>query len=123
MFNIITAVPLAGILGDEVSIPLALLLSLVGFLMVFAVLLLLIGIIKLLTAIVGGKKAEPAPAAAAVTAAPAPAAKLEAAPGSCGDIKLHNVPDATAAMVMAIVADELDTPINELKFKSIKEVE
>lgn len=43
------------------------------------------------------------------------------APGSCGSVKLFDVPDKEAAMIMAIVADELETPLNELKFVSIKE--
>ena len=45
------------------------------------------------------------------------------APGSAGKIKLYNVEPKTAAMVMAIVADKLQKPINELRFISIKEVE
>ena len=53
----------------------------------------------------------------APAAAPAPLAK-----GSCGPVMLHDVPDRTAAMIMAIVADELKTPLNELRFISIKEV-
>ena len=56
----------------------------------------------------------------------APAAKpVEAptAPGSAGGIKLHNVEPKTAAMLMAIVADKLGKPLNELRFISIKEVE
>ena len=63
--------------------------------------------------------ARPAPAAPAV---PAAAAKSPAAPGSAGRLKLHNVPPKTAAMLMAIVADRLGKPLNELRFISIKEV-
>ena len=53
------------------------------------------------------------------------AAPVEAptAPGSAGQLKLHNVEPKTAAMVMAIVADKLGKPLNELNFISIKEVE
>ena len=60
-----------------------------------------------------------------VTAAPTPENEPEkpAAPGSAGQIKLHNVPPKTAAMLMAIVADKMGKPINELRFISIKEVE
>ncbi len=61
------------------------------------------------------------------TAAPAPVAQETAepvyAPGSAGQLKLHNVEPKTAAMLMAIVADKLGKPINELRFISIKEVE
>ena len=45
------------------------------------------------------------------------------APGSAGQLKLHSVEPKTAAMLMAIVADKLSKPINELRFISIKEVE
>ena len=44
------------------------------------------------------------------------------APGSAGQLKLYNVDPKTAAMVMAIVADKMGKPINELRFISIKEV-
>ena len=66
------------------------------------------------------KAAAPAPAAAA----PAAAAPVSAdpAPGSAGKLKLHDVEPKTAAMLMAIVADMMGKPINELRFISIKEV-
>ena len=65
------------------------------------------------------KAAAPAPAAAA----PAAAAPVSAdpAPGSAGKLKLHDVEPKTAAMLMAIVADKMGKPINELRFISIKE--
>lgn len=44
------------------------------------------------------------------------------APGSAGRVKLHDVEPKTAAMIMAIVADKMDKPLNELRFISIKEV-
>ena len=44
------------------------------------------------------------------------------APGTAGQLKLHNVDPKTAAMLMAIVADKMGKPINELRFISIKEV-
>lgn len=47
----------------------------------------------------------------------------EYANGTCGDLKLVNVEERDAAMIMAIVADNLGTPLNELRFKSIKKVE
>ena len=66
-----------------------------------------------------------APAAAPVAApaaAPAPAAPKPTAPGSAGELKLHDVEPKTAAMLMAIVADKMGKPLNELRFISIKEV-
>ena len=98
-------------------------LALLGYAMVFVGLILLM----VLTIILGKffmaiakKNAAPAPAQeetpAAVVAAPT-------APGAAGQLKLYNVEPKTAAMVMAIVADKLQKPINELRFISIKEVE
>ena len=63
----------------------------------------------------------PAPVAAAPVAA-APAAEAPKAPGTAGQLKLHDVEPKTAAMLMAIVADKMGKPINELRFISIKEV-
>ena len=61
-------------------------------------------------------------AAPAVPAAPAPEVSSPAAPGSAGKLKLHDVEPKTAAMLMAIVADKMGKPLNELRFISIKEV-
>ena len=62
------------------------------------------------------------------TEAPAPVAQAvkeenkPLAPGSAGQLKLHDVEPKTAAMLMAIVADKMGKPLNELHFISIKEV-
>ena len=53
---------------------------------------------------------------------PAPVAEAPTAPGAAGQLKLHDVEPKTAAMLMAIVADKMGKPINELRFISIKEV-
>ena len=37
-----------------------------------------------------------------------------------GELKLYNVDEKTAAMIMAIVSDESQIPLSELRFKSIK---
>ena len=55
-------------------------------------------------------------------AAPETPASQALAPGSAGQIQLNDVPDETAAMLMAIVADELGKPLNEIRFVSIREV-
>ena len=60
--------------------------------------------------------------AAAPAEAPAAEPEKPLAPGSAGHIKRFDVPDKEAAMIMAIVANKLDTPLNELHFVSIKEV-
>ena len=62
-------------------------------------------------------------AKAAIAAVPeAPAADAPAAPGTAGKLKLYDVEPKTAAMLMAIVADKMGKPLNELRFISIKEV-
>lgn len=44
------------------------------------------------------------------------------APGSAGEVKIYDTDPRDAAMIMAIVADKLQKPLNELRFVSIKEV-
>ena len=95
--------------------------ALLGYSVVFLGLILLMIVVVILgkafTAAANKQKTAPAPVA---EVAPAPAPE---APGSAGSIKLHNVEPKTAAMLMAIVADKLQKPINELRFISIKEVD
>ena len=97
----------------------------VGYLVVFFGLILLMAVViivgKMFSAKKAQQKAEPAAevAAAPVAAEPAPA---PVAPGTAGQLKLHDVPPKTAAMIMAIVADTMGKPLNELRFISIKEV-
>ena len=66
-----------------------------------------------------GKKPSAEPAGVTVDIPAAPAATT---PGTAGKLKLHDVEPKTAALVMAIVADKLGKPLNELRFISIKEV-
>lgn len=61
-------------------------------------------------------------AAKAPAAAPEAPAAPAAAPGTAGELKLYDTDPRDAAMVMAIVADKLGKPLNELRFKSIREV-
>ena len=62
------------------------------------------------------------PANVPPVAAPVAAATSEAAPGTAGQLKLYDTPPKTAAMIMAIVANQMGKPLNELRFISIKEV-
>ncbi len=96
--------------------------SVLGIGVVFLMLIILMAIIGVLGKVMA-KTSAPAPQAqTAAPVAPAPAAKKAAAPGTAGSIDLYNVEPKTAAMVMAIVADELGAPINELRFVSIKRI-
>ena len=66
------------------------------------------------------KAAAPAAAPVAVSAVADPAS--DAAPGTAGNLKLYDTPPKTAAMIMAIVANQMGKPLNELRFIPIKEV-
>ena len=95
-------------------------------LVVFAVLFLMYILISISGKIIQGitklgAKEEPAKAAPAAAAAAAPAAPEEIF--SSGSLKLKNCDEKTAAMIMAIVADDSGIPLEELVFKSIKLVE
>lgn len=98
--------------------------AVLGYAVVFFGLVLLMCVIILMGKAMAGaqsKASAPAPAQAPAPAAPA-APCAPPAPGSAGQVKLFDVPDKEAAMIMAIVADKMGKPLNELRFKSIKEV-
>jgi Na+-transporting methylmalonyl-CoA/oxaloacetate decarboxylase gamma subunit len=99
-------------------------IALLGYLVVFLGLLMLMVVVIILGRIMiaSSKKATAAPAAAPAEAPASEPVKAEPAPGSAGDLKLYDTDPKDAAMIMAIVADSLGKPINELRFKSIKEV-
>ena len=67
------------------------------------------------------KKADPVEIISVSAEEKEPAPQI-AAPGAAGQIKLHNVEPKIAAMAMAIVADKMGKPLNELRFISIREV-
>ena len=98
------------------------LVALLGYCVVFVGLIALMCVILIEGKISVASKKE---AAAAPAAAPAPAPKAQPAlaTGTAGELKLHNVPAKDAAILMAIVAYKLGKPLNELRFKSIKEVQ
>ena len=104
--------------------------AVLGYAVVFFGLIMLMGVIIVLGKVMTAKtkKAEAAKASLAAAAAPvvaaAPAAPVapQPAPGTAGQLKLHDVNPKTAAMIMAIVADKMGKPLNELRFISIKEV-
>ncbi len=105
--------------------------SILGMAVVFVMLVLLMVVIFAMgKAMTQGKKRQPAaPAASEAPAAPVPApapdpkAGKVPARGSLGDVDLHTVDDRTAAILMAIVADKMGAPLNELRFISIKEIQ
>ena len=105
--------------------------AILGYAVVFFGLILLMCVITIMGKVFVAKDkkaaAKAAAAKSAVAAAPvaapvaAPAAPVPA-PGSAGQLKLYDVEPKTAAMIMAIVANKMGKPLNELRFISIKEV-
>lgn len=98
-------------------------MSLLGMLTVFVVLIILMISITIMAAVMRSSRKRKELQAAAIAAAPAQSVQLQTAPGSCGDVRLFDASDSTAAMIMAIIADELGTPLNQLRFVTIKEAE
>lgn len=98
----------------------AALTALLGYLVVFFGLVLLMVVVIIMGKIMVSRANKAKAAAPAAPAAPAP--EVPAAPGSAGELKLYDTDPRDAAMIMAIVADALGKPINQLRFISIKEV-
>ena len=116
--------------GQKLTVPEMLMNAGIVILVVFAVLFLMYVLISLSGKIIQGitklsskeESAKAAPAPVVAPAAPAaPAAPEEIF--SSGSLKLKNCDEKTAAMIMAIVADDSGIPLEELVFKSIKLVE
>ena len=102
----------------DIALSQASLYAILGYAVVFFGLILLMLVVILVgKAFTSGAKKEEIP----VVVVPAPVEEIPA-PGAAGQLKLHNVEPKTAAMLMAIVANKLGRPINELRFISIKEV-
>lgn len=91
---------------------------------VFAVLLALCFILKLFSFVLGSisnkKTKGPIPAQVPETIYPEQPAPIVKEDFSSGNLKLRDVDEPTAAMIMAIVSDESGIPLSELCFKSIK---
>ena len=117
------------ILASDISVGEAGVYALLGYSVVFFGIVLLMIVITAFGKYFASKDAKlaaTAASAAQATAPAAPAASADApkkvAPGSAGELKLYDVEPKTAAMIMAIVANQMGKPLNELRFKSIKEV-
>lgn len=116
--------------GTKISIGDAAVTAIFGYCVVFFGLVLLMCVLYATGAIFkskdekakAAKKADEAKQAETKPAVPEKKPEPVLAKGSAGHIKLNNVPDKEAAMIMAIVADKMQTPLNELHFISIKEV-
>ena len=98
--------------------------ALLGYAVVFIGLILLMAVVIVMGKIfiASGKKAAEKAAKEIVAVTAEETAPVEYAPGTAGELKLYDTPPKTAAMIMAIVADQMGKPLNELRFISIKEV-
>ena len=102
--------------------------AVLGYAVVFIGLTLLMLVVIWVGKVMVASSKKTAQSAAKTAAVPAPAAvpavpvKKELAPGSAGEVKIYDTDPRDAAMIMAIVADKLQKPLNELRFVSIKEV-
>ena len=118
---------------ENISISNAAIVALLGYAVVFFGLILLMTVLIIMGKIFMARDKKAAAAADAAKAdlatgdaapavpAAAPVAN-EPAPGTAGQLKLYDTNPKTAAMIMAIVADKMGKPLNELRFISIKEV-
>ena len=101
----------------NISVGDAAMTALLGYAVVFIGIIMLMILVRFVGDLMfKSAKRKSAKAPAAAPAAPA------AAPGTAGELKLYDTDPRDAAMVMAIVADKLGKPLNELRFKSIREV-
>ncbi len=120
--NVAESVP-AGVQSNYLTFGEASLDAILGYLVVFIGLVLLMIVIIIVGKIMVARTKKPE--ASAVEELPAQAVSespKQLAPGSAGDVKLYDTDPRDAAMIMAIVADKLQKPLNELRFVSIKEV-
>ena len=104
----------------HISVSSALGTAILGYGVVFLGLVLLMFVLQIMGKVM--HKEAPAAVAEPVKEAAAPAAEAPKAPGSAGELKLYDTDPKDAAMIMAIVADSLGKPLNELRFISIREV-
>ena len=111
--------------GEMLGLGDAFLKAILGYGVVFVGLVLLMVVIIIVGKIMVARmksKAVSEEKTAPAEAAAAPETVKEKAPGSAGECKLYDTDPKVAAMIMAIVADQMGKPLNELRFKSIKEV-
>ena len=114
MTNIVLAI-------TEMSVGEALVTAGLGIAVVMAVLALLAVIIAVMSKIVARISQKDNAPAKAEPAAPAPAPKPQEPPKPQGN--LTTVDDKDAAMIMAIVADQMGEPLNTLRFISIRPID
>ena len=108
----------------NVSVADAAVIAVLGYAVVFVGLVLLMLVMIIMSKALNREKAAAAENAENVdrNETKAQTQPVQLAPGSAGELKLYDTDPRDAAMIMAIVADTLGRPINELRFISIREV-
>ncbi len=103
----------------DISIGTAAVVVVLGMGVVFLGLILLMFVVQITSRLVrrGSEKEEKKKTETVV-----PEQEVKPAPGSAGELKLYDTDPRDAAMIMAIVADSLHRPLNELRFRSIREI-
>ncbi len=109
-------------LASEVSAPNEILVAVLGYGVVFLGLIALMVVVTIIGKVFVARDKKKAAKTEVIPEVVATEEPKPLAPGSAGTLKLHDVEPKTAAMLMAIVADTLQKPLNELRFISIKEV-
>ncbi len=122
----------AGILAhvEKMGFSEAMLVAVAGIVVVMLELAVLTVLILMLSKILrsiegkitGSVEEAPVPALTVASAAPAAVASAPAAPVAVNNPVLVDVDERSAAVIMAIVSNETGIPLNQLSFKSIKEV-
>lgn len=135
MDNLLANNPLLAAKLTHVTFGDSLMIALIGTVLVFLILILLMYIIQLMGKVINAQqsgkltflsKLFPSKTAAtpktidADDTTAAPTGEVRTAKGSGGQLILINTDERDAAMIMAIVADATQTPLNQLYFKSIK---
>lgn len=103
--------------------------AILGYAVVFVGLVLLMWVIMIFGKVMSSKsenaaasQAASAPSETAKVADEPPKPSVPKAPGSAGEVMLYDTSEKDAALIMAIVADKMGKPLNELRFISIREV-
>ena len=112
--------------ADAMTISKALLVALVGFVTVIVILAIIALFIKLIAyifSLITKKKAASAPAPVKKTAAVPAVQTAPVARTMHGQVKLIDVDEPTAAVIMALVRHNSGIPLERLDFKSIKPLE
>lgn len=113
--------------ADAMTISKALLVALVGFctvLIILAIIALFIKLIAYIFSLITKKKAASAPAPAVKKTATVPAVQTAPVARTMhGQVKLIDVDEPTAAVIMALVSHNSGIPLEKLDFKSIKPLE